>query len=397
MRVSYQPLCRFALLLLKLVPLDTSRGERNPVEEFELNTANLTEHPALHIFQLKKHVHFTYNHLIYFTMKVVFFSSQPYDVQFFTKQNEAFDYELDFLDAQLRSNTAQLAAGAEAVCIFVNDHCHAGIIEKLAQAEIKIIALRCAGFNNVDLEAAAELGIKVTRVPAYSPQAVAEHAVALIMTLNRKTHKAYNRVREQNFSLNGLLGFDLHGKIVGVVGTGNTGQAFARIMLGFGCKVLAFDLSANQELVNLGVEYVTLPNLFALSDIISLHCPLNKNTQQMINADSLTAMKPGVMLINTSRGGLVNTRAAIHALKQGRLGSLGIDVYEQEEKLFFRDLSTNIIQDDVIARLMSFPNVIVTAHQAFFTQEALTQIAAVTLGNIANWQQGKLQNEVRWQ
>lgn len=330
-------------------------------------------------------------------MKVVFFSSQPYDVQFFTEQNKTFGYELDFLDAQLRSNTAQLAAGAEAVCIFVNDDCHAGIIEKLAQADVKIIALRCAGFNNVDLETAARLGIKVVRVPAYSPQAVAEHAVALIMALNRKTHKAYNRVREQNFSLNGLLGFDLYGKTVGIVGTGNNGQAFARIMLGFGCKVLAYDLSANHKLVGLGVEYVALSTLFASSDIISLHCPLNDSTRQMINAESLAAMKLGVMLINTSRGGLVDTRATIRALKQGRLGSMGIDVYEQEEKLFFRDLSTNIIQDDVIAHLMSFPNVIVTAHQAFFTQEALTQIAAITLDNIASWQQGKLRNEVRWQ
>jgi D-lactate dehydrogenase len=329
-------------------------------------------------------------------MKIVFFSSQPYDERFFTKQNESFGFELEFLDAQLRSHTAQLAEGAEAVCVFVNDHCHAGIIEKLAGVGVKLIALRCAGFNNVDLEAAAKHGIVVVRVPAYSPQAVAEHAVALMMTLNRKTHKAYNRVREQNFALNGLLGFDLYGKTVGVVGTGNIGQAFCKIMLGFGCRVMAFDLVANKDMEALGVEYFDLSTIFAEADIISLHCPLSDATRHLINKDSLSMMKQGVMLINTSRGGLVDTAAAIHALKGGRLGSMGIDVYEQEDKLFFRDLSANIIQDDVIMRLMSFPNVLITAHQAFFTEEALTQIASITLGNALSWQQGKVQNEVKW-
>jgi len=327
--------------------------------------------------------------------KIVFYSAQPYDIQFFERENESFGFELDFFDTQLRSHSIQLAEGAEVVCIFVNDHCHAGIIEKLAALGVKVIALRCAGFNNVDLQAAAAHGIKVVRVPAYSPQAVAEHAVALIMTLNRKTHKAYNRVREQNFALNGLLGFDLYGKTVGVVGTGNIGQCFARIMLGFGCKVLAFDLIANKDLESLGVEYADLPNIFGKADVISLHCPLNDSTRHLINTDTLAQMKKGVMLINTSRGGLVDTKAAIQALKSGQLGSMGIDVYEQEEKLFFRDLSANIIQDDTIQRLMSFPNVIITAHQAFFTQEALTQIATTTLNNVRSFFEGQLQNEVR--
>ena len=329
--------------------------------------------------------------------KIVFYSAQPYDITFFERENQAFGFELDFFDAQLRSHSTQLAAGAEVVCIFVNDHCHAGIIEKLAAEGVKLIALRCAGFNNVDLEAAAAHGIQVVRVPAYSPQAVAEHAVALIMALNRKTHKAYNRVREQNFSLNGLLGFDMYGKTVGVIGTGNIGQAFARIMCGFGCRVLAFDLVANKDLEALGVEYTDLGSIYAVADIISLHCPLNDSTRHLVNEQSLAAMKKGVMLINTSRGGLVDTKAAIQALKTGQLGSMGIDVYEQEEKLFFRDLSGNIIQDDTIQRLMSFPNVIITAHQAFFTYEALTQIALTTLGNIQSFFNGKASNAVRIQ
>lgn len=328
-------------------------------------------------------------------MKITFFSAQPYDIQFFEKENNQHGFELDFYDVQVRSHTVQLAEGATVVCIFVNDHCHAGIIEKLAAQGVQLIALRCAGFNNVDLQTAAAHGIRVVRVPAYSPQAVAEHAVALLMTLNRKTHKAYNRVREQNFALNGLLGFDVYGKTVGVVGTGNIGQAFARIMLGFGCRVLAFDLIANQDLAAAGVEYTDLGTLFAGSDIISLHCPLNDHTRHLINADSLGQMKKGVVLINTSRGGLVNSRDAINALKSGQLGALGIDVYEQEEKLFFRDLSSNIIQDDVIQRLMSFPNVLITAHQAFFTREALTQIAQTTLGNVQLFVEGQLHNEVR--
>jgi D-lactate dehydrogenase len=266
---------------------------------------------------------------------------------------------------------------------------NATVIKSLNEAGIKIIALRCAGFNNVSLAAAKENNIVVVRVPAYSPHAVAEHALALIMTLNRKTHKAYNRVREGNFSLNQLTGFDLFGKTIGVVGTGKIGQCFAHIMLGLGCKVLAFDLVANKDLEAAGVEYLPLMNVLKQSDIISLHCPLTEQTKHLINKDSLAAMKKGAMLINTSRGGLIDTKAAIEALKEERLGYLGIDVYEQEEKLFFHDHSGSIIGDDVIMRLMSFPNVLITSHQGFLTDEALTQIALVTLQNVSDFEQGK--------
>jgi D-lactate dehydrogenase len=316
-----------------------------------------------------------------FLMKITFFSAQPYDISFFRRFNEVHGFELVFHDVQLNTHTAALANGSDAVCVFVNDALNAAVCEQLAAQGVKIIALRCAGFNNVDLEAAKKAGLRVCRVPAYSPEAVAEHALALILTLNRKTHKAYNRVREQNFSLHGLLGFNLHGKTVGVVGTGNIGKAFCKIMLGMGCTVHAFDLVANQELEAMGVIYKPLLDVLQ-SDIVSLHCPLNEQTRHLINADMIAGMKPGVMLINTSRGALIDTPAAIDALKTGQIGSLGIDVYEQEEHLFFRDLSTAVIQDDTIQRLMSFPNVLVTAHQAFFTDEALSEIATVTLNNI---------------
>ncbi|MDQ6815684.1 MAG: 2-hydroxyacid dehydrogenase [Bacteroidota bacterium] len=315
-------------------------------------------------------------------MKITFFSTQPYDKDFFIKHNQDFGFDLEFLETGLDEKTADLAKKSDAVCVFVNDKVNRTVIECLAANGVKIIALRCAGFNNVDLAAAKESGIKVCRVPAYSPEAVAEHAVAMILTLNRKTHKAYNRVREQNFSLNGLLGFDLHGKTVGVIGTGNIGQAFCKIMLGFGCRVLAFDLIANGEMEALGVTYLPLLDVIASSDIISLHSPLTGQTHNMVNATTIDHMKAGTMLINTSRGGLVDTKAVIEGLKSGKLGYVGIDVYEQEEKLFFRDLSAGIIQDDVISRLISFPNVLITAHQGFFTNEALDQIAEVTLCNI---------------
>lgn len=313
-------------------------------------------------------------------MKIVFFSAQPYDKAFFTQFNQ-FQHELIFIDIPLSEQTADLAAGATAVCVFVNDKVTAGVIQKLAARTTKIIALRCAGFNNVDLEAAKAVGMKVCRVPAYSPEAVAEHAVAMLLTLNRKTHKAYNRVREQNFSLQGLLGYNLYGKKVGVIGTGNIGKAFCKIMLGFGCKVVAFDLIANKEMESEGVVYQPLMEVLK-ADIISLHCPLNEQTKHLINKETMAYMKPGAVLINTSRGGLINTRDAIKALKSGQISALGIDVYEQEEKLFFRNLSEDIIQDDEIQRLMSFPNVLITAHQAFFTQEAMEQIATTTLNNI---------------
>ena len=315
-------------------------------------------------------------------MKITFFSTQPYDKEFFTEHNEHFGYTLEYLETGLNEKTADLVKKSEAVCVFVNDKVNRAVIECLALKGVKIVALRCAGFNNVDLTAAKENNIKVCRVPTYSPEAVAEHAVAMILTLNRKTHKAYNRVREQNFSLNGLLGFDLHNKTVGVVGTGNIGRAFCKIMRGFGCKVLAFDLIANREMEALGVTYLPLLEVISSSDIISLHSPLTEESHNLINVETISIMKKGAMLINTSRGGLVDTKAVIEGLKSGRLGFVGIDVYEQEEKLFFRDLSSGIIQDDVISRLISFPNVLITAHQGFFTKEALTQIAEVTLSNI---------------
>jgi D-lactate dehydrogenase len=320
------------------------------------------------------------------TAKVTFFSTQAYDKVFFEKYNIDFGYELEFFETQLNEQTAKLIQDTDVVCVFVNDVVNEFVIKKLAKKDVKIIALRCAGFNNVDLEAAKKFGIKVCRVPAYSPEAVAEHAMAMILTLNRKTHKAYNRVREQNFSLNGLLGFDLRGKTVGIIGTGNIGKAFAKIVKGFGCNVLAYDIVTDAEMEKEGVTFVSLENIFKESDVISLHCPLNEHTKHIIDKKSLSIMKDHVMIINTSRGALIETVSVIEGLKEGKIGYLGIDVYEQEEKLFFRDLSADIIQDDAIQRLMSFPNVLVTAHQAFFTNEALTQIALVTFGNIQELQ-----------
>jgi D-lactate dehydrogenase len=315
-------------------------------------------------------------------MKISLFSAKQYDKDYFEKVNKSFGFEIEYFDTHLGPHIINAIEDTDAVCVFVNDKVDAKVIESLAAKHVKIIALRCAGFNNVDLEAAKKYGIKVCRVPSYSPEAVAEHAVAMIQTLNRKTHKAYNRVREQNFSLNGLLGFDLYGKTVGVIGTGNIGRAFCKIMLGFGCQVKAFDVIANKELQSLGVEFLPVIDVFQQADIISLHCPLNESTRHLVNRETLQLMKKGVMLINTSRGGLIDTKAVIDSLKSRQLGYLGIDVYEQEEKLFFRDLSASIIEDDTIQRLMSFPNVLVTAHQAFFTEEALQQIATTTLSSI---------------
>ncbi len=321
-------------------------------------------------------------------MKIAFFSSQPYDKQFFKAHNEAYGFDLQFFDAALTGQTAGLANGFDAVCVFVNDKADAGTIAQLKEQGIKFIALRCAGFNNVDLDAARQAGVRVCRVPAYSPEAVAEHAVAMMLTLNRKTHKAYNRVREQNFALQGLMGFDLHGKTIGVIGTGKIGQAFCRIMLGFGCRVLAFDVVANRNLESIGVEYLPLTELLQQSDVVSLHTPLNDQTLHLISNETICYLKEGMMLINTSRGALIDTPAVIAALKTGRIGHLGIDVYEQEEQLFFRDRSGDIIEDDTIQRLMSFPNVLVTAHQAFFTREALDQIADTTFYHLSQLKQG---------
>ena len=326
-------------------------------------------------------------------MKIAFFSTQPYDKEYFERYNK--NHEIIFFEAQLNERTVNLANNCNAICAFVNDQLNAAVIKTLANSGIKIIAQRCAGFNNVDLAAAKENKITVVRVPAYSPHAVAEHALALIMTLNRKTHKAYNRVREGNFSLDRLTGFDLFGKTVGIIGTGKIGQCFALIMQGLGCKVLAFDIIVNKELEASGVKYLSLNDVLEQSDILSLHCPLTEKTKHLVNAETLGLMKNGAMLINTSRGALINTKAAITSLKKGKLGYLGIDVYEQEEKLFFHDLSENIIEDDVIMRLLSFPNVLITSHQGFLTEEALTQIALVTLQNMSDFEQGKkLENEV---
>lgn len=326
-------------------------------------------------------------------MKIAFFSTQPYDKEYFERYNT--EHEIIFYDTMLYVQSVNLAKGYDAICAFVNDQLDEPVINGLAEIGVKIIALRCAGFNNVNMSAAKANKIAVVRVPAYSPHAVAEHALALIMTLNRKTHKAYNRVREGNFSLNNLTGFDLFGKTVGVIGTGKIGQCFSYIMLGLGCKVLAFDIIANKDLEAAGVEYLPLMKLLEQSSIVSLHCPLTEQTKHLINTGTLGMMKDGAMLINTSRGALIDTKAAIAALKTGKLGYLGIDVYEQEEKLFFHDLSENIIKDDVIMRLLSFSNVLITSHQGFLTDEALTQIATITLQNCSDFEAGKqLKNQI---
>ena len=331
-------------------------------------------------------------------MKVTFFSTKSYDKEYFDQVNSDGHYQFSYFEAALNTATAALAKGHNTVCLFVNDKADKQTIEQLASNGIKLIALRCAGFNNVDLEAALKNNIKIVRVPAYSPEAVAEHAVALILTLNRKTHKAYNRVRESNFSLEHLTGFNLYGKTVGVIGTGKIGQAFCRIMLGFGCKILAYDKVPSEEMIKAGVRYCTLDDVLGQSDIISLHCPLVPETQHLINKKAFSKMKKGAMLINTSRGAVIDTADAIEALKKGQLGYFGLDVYEQEEKLFFKDLSERIIADDMITRLISFPNVLITSHQGFFTKEALEQIAMTTQKNMTDFERGlPLENEVRYQ
>ena len=323
-------------------------------------------------------------------MRISFFSAKKYDRQFFDHYNQRFDFRIEYFETHLGPHIVNAVSDETfAICAFVNDKLSADVIDVLARKGIKVIALRCAGFNNVNLDAARTHGIRVCRVPAYSPEAVAEHAVAMLLTLDRKTHKAYNRVREQNFSLDGLLGFNLHGKTVGVIGTGKIGAVFCKIMQGFGCKVFAFDPYQNMELEVAGVEYITLRELFAKSDIISLHCPLTAENRHMINEDAIRQMKSGVTIINTSRGALIDTQAIIQGLKSGKIANLGIDVYEQEESLFFKDLSAAIIEDDTIQRLMSFPNVLVTGHQAFFTHEALSQIAETTLTTLELLRKGK--------
>lgn len=329
------------------------------------------------------------------TMRILFFSSQAYDSESFQASNHRHGFELHFQQAHLQADTAVLAQGFEVVCAFVNDDLSRPVLERLAAGGTRLVALRSAGYNHVDLAAAEALGLPVVHVPAYSPHAVAEHAVGLILTLNRRLHRAYNRTREGDFSLHGLTGFDLHGKRVGVIGTGQIGETFARIMAGFGCELLAYDPYPNPRIQALGGRYLALDALLAESDIVSLHCPLTADTRHLIDAQRLATMKPGAMLINTGRGALVNAAALIEALKSGQLGYLGLDVYEEEADIFFEDRSDQPLQDDVLARLLSFPNVVVTAHQAFLTREALAAIADTTLDNIAAWQDGTPRNRVR--
>lgn len=329
-------------------------------------------------------------------MKIAVFSTKSYDQEYFEKYKNKYDYDFSFFETSLNNETARLTQDFDVVCVFVNDTIDKTTIKLLSEHGVKLIALRCAGFNNVDVESAKKHNIKVVRVPAYSPEAVAEHAMALILTLNRKTHKAYNRVREGNFSLKGLIGFNIHGKTVGVIGTGTIGANFCKILKGFGCKIIAFDIAKSDELMDLGVEYLPLDDVFEQSDIISLHCPLNEHTKHIVNKKSIALMKEGVMIINTSRGALIDTVAVIKGLSDKKIGYLGIDVYEQEENLFFEDLSERIIQDDLILRLNSFPNVLITSHQAYFTKEAMDEITTTTLKNIAAFDKNlELTNEVR--
>jgi len=327
-------------------------------------------------------------------VKIAFFDTKPYDQEFFHKINERYGFQIDFFSARLTLETAALAAGYETVCVFVNDMVTAQIIDRLYETGVRHIALRSAGYNNIDL-AGAYGKIHVTRVPSYSPHAVAEHAAALMLTLNRKTHRAFMRTRENNFSINGLMGFDMYNKTAGIVGTGKIGQITIEILKGFGMKILAYDLYPNKDFSQKhGVEYVTLNELFSGSDIISLHCPLTPQNVYMIDSSSIAKMKDGVMIINTGRGKLINTKDLINGLKTKKIGSAGLDVYEEEGDYFFEDFSAEAISDDVLARLTTFPNVLITSHQAFFTKEALTNIAQTTLENISFMQEGKFPNEI---
>lgn len=324
-------------------------------------------------------------------MKVAVFSTEPYDRIFLDQANiEAkANHELVYFESRLEPKTVSLADGFPAICVFVNDNVNSETLEILAKQGTRLIALRCTGFNNVDIAKAAELGIKVVRVTVYSPYSVAEFVVAMIQVLNRKLHRAYNRIRDDNFSLNGLMGFDLHGRTVGIIGTGKIGIILGEIMHGFGCHLLGYDLYPNPKFEAIGdASYVDLPELLGNADIISLHCPLTPENHYLINADTIAQMKPSVTLINTSRGKLIDTKAVIDGIKSGQIGSLGLDVYEQEDSLFFRDLSGTIIQDDYIQLLQSFPNVLITSHQGFFTEEAISAIANTTITSITDFEQG---------
>ena len=328
-------------------------------------------------------------------MKIAFFSTKPYDRKSFDLANQDAGHEITYFETRLNRQTLKLAEGFECACAFVNDKLDASVLIALAAQGTRLVALRCAGFNNVDIHSARELGISVMRVPAYSPYAVAEHSVGLMLALNRKVYWANSRVKQGNFSLDGLLGFDMRGRTAGIIGTGKIGECVIRILKGFGCKIIAYDKYPNSACEELGVEYVGLDELFNRSDIISLHCPLFAETHHLINMDAIAKMKKGVMIINTSRGALIDSRAAIEGLKSEKIGYLGIDVYEEEEELFFEDKTFEIRTDDVFARLTTFPNVVITGHQAYFTQEAVSAIAQTTLENITAYENGdELENAV---
>lgn len=326
-------------------------------------------------------------------MKVAFFSTKSYEQEYFTACNAVYRHDITFFEVHLSTKTLCLAKNYPVICPFVNDRFDAEVLKMLSKNGTQLLALRSAGFNHVDLNAAEQHGITVVRVPVYSPYAVAEHTVNLMLSLNRKTCRAYNRVREGNFSLDGLMGFDMYGKTVGIIGTGRIGKALASILRGFGCHLLAYDPSPNEVCKKLGVCYTSLGEIYKKSDIITLHCPLTPETHHLIDDNAIKQMKTGVMLINTSRGTVVDTCATIRGLKAGKIGYLGLDVYEEEGDLFFEDLSNCVIQDDTFTRLLTFPNVIITAHQAFFTKEALENIAKITLQNIQDFENGALKAE----
>lgn len=314
-------------------------------------------------------------------MKIALFSAKTYDRDYFEQANQQFDYSIDYFDVRLDAKTSRLAHGYPVVCAFVNDDLSRPVLTDLVNNGTRLLAMRCAGYNNVDLVAAKELGLTVVRVPAYSPEAVAEHSVGLMMTLNRRIHKAYQRTRDANFALDGLVGFNMFGKTAGIIGTGKIGIATLRILKGFGMRLLVNDPFQNQAAIELGAEYVDLDTLFRESDVISLHCPLFQENYHLLNSQSFAKMKKGVMIINTSRGALLNSQDAIEALKQGKIGALGLDVYEEESELFFEDKSNEVITDDTFRRLSACHNVLFTGHQAFLTREALLSIAGTTLNN----------------
>lgn len=328
-------------------------------------------------------------------MKIAFFDAKKYDIDFFNEANKEFEFTIKYFSERLSIDTVIMASGYDVVCAFVNDDINEEVILKLEEQNIGLIAMRCSGYNNIDMKTALNK-IQIARVPAYSPYAVAEHALALIMSLNRKTHKAYNRTRESNFSIKGLLGFDLHGKKAGVIGTGKIGRIFIKIVKGLGMNVVAYDPYPNESHAkDLGFSYAGIDELYRSSDIISLHCPLTKDTFHLIDKDAISLMKKNVMLINTSRGGLIDTKALVESLKEGKVGYVGLDVYEEEENFFFEDHSDSIITDDILARLQTFGNVLITSHQAFFTKEALCNISFTTLSNIKEFQSGNtLTNEI---